>query len=352
MEKTKTTVTDVARKAGVSIGTVDRVLHDRGEVSEKTKAKVKAVIKELGYEMNLNASLLAKKDDLMIASIQPEHDKEDYWDNICTGYRMGRRDCAKFGTQGKVWFFNQYDAESFKKTCAEVLAAHPDGVILPPFFPQEAHDFAETLAARNIPYVLIDTKIHSDSYLAFFGTQMYRSGELCGYLLTERLTADEVKKVLHLRLRRDKDNRSDPTVNRRRGFYEYLEQHFPDCERITLEIDPQDPEGSNRALAETLEQQPDIKLIAMLSSRINIVSRTLAKYRKPDMRIIGFDNLAKNIEALKDGTVDILIASKVTQLSYSAYCLLSEHLALKKEVMERDHHLHLDILTKYNLDNY
>ena len=348
----KVTVTDVAREAGVSIGTVDRVLHERGEVSEKTKVKVKEAIRKLGYEMNLNASLLAKKDDLMIASIQPIHDKGDYWDNICTGYRMGRKDCVKFGTQGKVWFFSQFDSEDFKKTCAEVLAANPDGVILPPFFPAEAKIFADELNRRHIPYILIDTKLDCSGYLAFFGTSMNRSGELCAHLLTERLTKEEVKKILYIRLLRDKDNRSDPTVNRRRGFYDFLNKNFPDCRIITLMIDTQDPESANKDLEHIFEMHPDIELVAMLSSRIHLVCETLKKHRKPGSRFIGFDNLDKNIAALKDGTVDVLIASKITKLSYSAYCLLSEHLALKKEVTEREHHLHLDILTKYNLDNY
>ena len=34
------TIKEIAKKAGVSAGTVDRVVHNRGEVSEETKAKV------------------------------------------------------------------------------------------------------------------------------------------------------------------------------------------------------------------------------------------------------------------------------------------------------------------------
>ncbi|HEX7507787.1 MAG TPA: LacI family DNA-binding transcriptional regulator, partial [Polyangia bacterium] len=37
METTRATVKEIARLAGVSIGTVDRVLHDRGGVSADTK---------------------------------------------------------------------------------------------------------------------------------------------------------------------------------------------------------------------------------------------------------------------------------------------------------------------------
>ena len=48
-EGNKVTINDVAKAAGVSKGTVDRVLHNRGEVSRKSKEKVLKVIEELGF---------------------------------------------------------------------------------------------------------------------------------------------------------------------------------------------------------------------------------------------------------------------------------------------------------------
>ena len=52
MEEKKITIFDVAEKAGVSKGTVDRVLHNRGEVSRKSAEKVRKAIEELNYEPN------------------------------------------------------------------------------------------------------------------------------------------------------------------------------------------------------------------------------------------------------------------------------------------------------------
>lgn len=40
-------IKDIAIKAGVSTGTVDRVIHDRGRVSDEVKAKVLKIIEEL-----------------------------------------------------------------------------------------------------------------------------------------------------------------------------------------------------------------------------------------------------------------------------------------------------------------
>ena len=52
----KVGIKDIAAKAGISIGTVDRVLHDRGDVNEETKRKVLEIVEELGYKPNILAN--------------------------------------------------------------------------------------------------------------------------------------------------------------------------------------------------------------------------------------------------------------------------------------------------------
>ncbi|MBZ4649614.1 LacI family DNA-binding transcriptional regulator [Thermosipho sp. (in: thermotogales)] len=54
------TIEDVAKKAGVSIATVSRVLNNANNVSEKTKLKVWKAIEELNYKPKILASALAR----------------------------------------------------------------------------------------------------------------------------------------------------------------------------------------------------------------------------------------------------------------------------------------------------
>ncbi|MBP6356108.1 MAG: LacI family DNA-binding transcriptional regulator, partial [Paludibacter sp.] len=52
-QNTKIRIKDIATMAGVSEGTVDRVLHERGEVSEKSREAVQKVLDEINYSPNL-----------------------------------------------------------------------------------------------------------------------------------------------------------------------------------------------------------------------------------------------------------------------------------------------------------
>lgn len=60
------TIQEVAKKAGVSVATVSRVLNDNGPVSSNTRKKVQAVIDELNYQPNLLGRNLRRSETRMI----------------------------------------------------------------------------------------------------------------------------------------------------------------------------------------------------------------------------------------------------------------------------------------------
>ena len=55
------TLKDVAEASGLTVGTVSRVLNNRGYISPKTREKVYQVMKELNYQPNETARTLAKQ---------------------------------------------------------------------------------------------------------------------------------------------------------------------------------------------------------------------------------------------------------------------------------------------------
>ncbi|MBN9308662.1 LacI family DNA-binding transcriptional regulator [Devosia sp.] len=70
--KRRATVHDVAREAGVSLATVDRVLNGRPGVRSETAEKVAEAIKALDFRRDLSASLLARARDLGVTFLIPD----------------------------------------------------------------------------------------------------------------------------------------------------------------------------------------------------------------------------------------------------------------------------------------
>ena len=76
-----TTIEIIAKKAGVSRGTVDRVLHNRGQVKPETAAKVRAVMKELDFQPNTlgRAFYLSRKKNkigVLVSFREPDFQKQ------------------------------------------------------------------------------------------------------------------------------------------------------------------------------------------------------------------------------------------------------------------------------------
>ena len=78
----KVRIKDIAEKSGVSVGTVDRILHNRPNVSKSAREKVEKVLKEINYQPNMYASALAYNKSYTFYLIMPKHESEAYWQEI------------------------------------------------------------------------------------------------------------------------------------------------------------------------------------------------------------------------------------------------------------------------------
>ena len=130
----KITIIDVAEKAGVSKGTVDRVIHNRGEVSDRSAAKVRKAIRELNYEPNLYASLLASRQGRVIACLFPKSDKGEYWTMLLDEFIKGGEDAAPLNVTVSVFTYDQYSPDSFLEASEMLLGSNPSGVVIAPLF--------------------------------------------------------------------------------------------------------------------------------------------------------------------------------------------------------------------------
>lgn len=353
MNNPKTTIIDVAVKAGVSKGTVDRVIHNRGYVSPESRARVDQAIEELGYRPNMYASLLSRKGEKTIAILIPQATKDEYWGLLYDGLMRSESDLNSLGFVIRTFNYDQYDEESFKTAADSLFESKPSGVIFPPLFKEKSFELATRLHESGIPYVYIDTKIEEDGhYLAYYGMPMYKSGRLCAMLLTEHCRPEDLKQVATIRIIRDSSGKADPTALRREGFNDYIEEHFPSCDILNFFINPKDPSKIDERMRVFFEQHPDIKHITMFNSRIHLVKDYLESHPDPERRVIGFDHLRKNIEMLNNGSVDKLISQQSMLWGRLAANNLTNFI-LKQNVHERtDNYVHMDILSKLNIDNY
>ena len=346
----KVTINDVAKAAGVSKGTVDRVLHNRGEVSAKSRETVLRVIEELGFRPNLYASLLASQKSIKIQCIIPEYFTGEFWSLTDKGIQEAAELVSRYGVVVEPVKYDQYDVDSFKAVCEKILADPPAGVLIAPMFGEETLKFVNALSSKDIPYIYIDSKLEDEAYMAYFGMPMYQSGYLCADILTDGRSVPD--KVFVVRIARDKKGLSDPTSSRRRGFNDYMRESFPETEIVNVFIDPKDRDAMDLALDEVFSEYEGEKYIVMFNSRVHLVADYIRRKGIVDARVVGFDVLEKNLAALRSGYVQLLIAQHTDRQTVAAVSALVDCILLGKPVAKKDNFTQMDILNRYNCDYY
>lgn len=343
------TIFDVAKLCGVSRGTVDRVLHRRGRVSQDTIDKVERAIEILGYKPNPNASLLASNRSYVFSCLIPTFKKGEYWEKIYEGFQNAAVSNPYYNIELDFHLYNQTDPDSFKKCCQEILDAKPAGVVMNTVFRSETAKFSEQLDQAEIPYAFVDNVFDELNYTVYYGVDPYKSGELGAFLLTNRSNPEE---ILQIRLIRDSGHRADPNSSRRQGFMDYIHRTLPETKIHTVFIEPSDPQQTYIELDKFFKQHPQVKYVAMTSSRIYLIDNFLQSNPNPERVVIGFDDLEGNLASLRSGNVEYLVTRHISMQSYYALTALADFVVRKVTPAKRKNYLHMDILHRLNLDDY
>ena len=340
---------DVAERAGVSRGTVDRVIFGRGRVSQDTREKVIRAIEDLHYTPNANASKLASRREYRLACLIPQFHKGDYWESMYNGFIAATKDYPSYSINLSVHNYDQLEVDSFLSESKKILESRPAGVIMNAVFREEVMHFAFQLEQAGIPYAFVDNKIDELDYTLYYGVDPYKSGALGAYLLTNRM---DVKEIALIRLRRDPRHKADPNRPRRHGFTDYIEDHYPQCRIHTVFIDPEDEESSLATLETFFSAHPTIRHIAMTNSRVFLLGHYLRLHPDPLRKVVGFDDLDKNLACLREGLIDTLVTRHIPMQAYDALHAFMDCIVRSKRPDHRNHFVHMDILTQMNLDNY
>ncbi len=343
-------IKDIALKANVSTGTVDRVLHERGKVSEKVKEKVLKIIKDMNYEPNLMARALGSSKTYTFAALIPDEQHDAYWHDPKLGIAKAERELKQFGIFIKYYLFNPYKAETFINCAKELSADKIDGIILAPIFYREVLSFLELWKKKNIPFVLFNTQIPDHNPLSYIGQDSYQSGYLAGKLMHYGLPDPCSILIAHF----DEDISNAAHLSKKeQGFRNYFVHNHVEQQYsiIKAELNSANFFDFSEKLGNLLENTPDLDGVFVTTSKAFEVAAYFKQRRTKKIKIVGYDLLPKNIHYLNTGNISFLINQNPKGQGYWGINQLADYLVFKKEVPAIKY-LPLDIITKENVNYF
>lgn len=174
-------IREIADALGVSIGTVDRALHDRAGISPVTRERVLSAAKTLGYRPNLAARFLSSRRELRIAVALPR-EIASFWDLVRGGIEEAARPLERTGVRV---FHHSYSrlGDGEKEALEECLEEDIHGLVIAPGEPEKLKPLLHRADARGIPVVCVNTDAPGTARLTTVSVDPVTNGSLVGELM-------------------------------------------------------------------------------------------------------------------------------------------------------------------------
>ena len=181
MGKPPTTLRDIAKALGTSIGSVHRALHDNPGVSPLTKDRVLQMARTLGYRPNIAARYLSSKKTLRI-SVNTLQGTTSFWDEVRAGIREA---AAAILLENVEVEFRTYPrlGEGEEEALETAIANKVDGIITFPSRPQVLRSAIRRASRARIPVVCVATDAPNSGRLGMVAIDTLASGSIAADLM-------------------------------------------------------------------------------------------------------------------------------------------------------------------------
>ena len=250
------TMKDVAKRAGVSLITVSRVVNNSGYVRRETRARVEAAIEELQYVPNMLASNLRSQQSDFLALVLPDI-TNSFWTTIARGVE------DEAWSHGYGVFICNTDNDPAKEASYihRLLQRRVAGVMIVPTPRPSSELQIERLQRHGIRFVVIHRRLSDTS-----ANVVRCDGESAARKLTQRLVAAGRQRVAFAGL----SDQDPSTLERLRGYRDALRDGgMPfDARLVRYSGEDQPQEDGYRVIGELLREAERPDAIVLVNSRL------------------------------------------------------------------------------------
>ena len=343
MSHKKYTIKDIAKLAHVSIGTVDRVLHKRGKVSEKAQKKVEQVLREIDFHPNPIARNLKNNKIYRICVLMPDSEDDPYWIPAHQGIIEASKEFKPFGVLVEACYYHPFDSSSFVDESQKALDSRPDAILMVPLFQAEARKIITLCSKLKIIVALFNNYIDEFKDEKFIGQDLYQSGRVAASLINKVIRPNQKIGVIHIDL--------EPHMQiKQKGFIDYFSEFSLEIGIETKNFSTENDASFEDQITNFLRVHPGIAALFVTNSKAYKVLEVLES-REDKIIVVGYDLLEKNINYLKEGKIAFLIHQKPKRQAYLGIGYLAEHFLFEKKVPKKKL-LPIDIITAENVGYY
>ena len=338
------TTKDLARAAGVSLATVDRVLNDRSGVRDDTVKRVTQAIEAIGFIRNLSAANLARSRSYRFVFLLPRSG-DQFLDQLIARINEASLAFTTEATQVTVARIEGEDPHQIAATLGALDPEQVDGVaIMAPESPQ-VRDAKSRLTERGIEAVAflsgqISLGNQTTGTEIFVGIDNHAAGATAGRLMGRfSPNPGKILVVAETLLARD-------SLERRLGFDEVISRDYPHLTVLPSLETHNDPDRCACILTASFASHPDITGLYVLGSEARMPLQRVPHTARPVT--ICHERTPYTESALQSGQIAALITQDPGHLVRSAIRILRARCD-RREVLASQEKIRIEILIRENL---
>lgn len=337
------TIKEIAELAGVSIGTVDRALHNRGRVSAEVAQRIKEIAKEHNYEPSRAARALALSKNPIKIGVIAHLTKTEFMKQVVSGISTATEEVEKLGAEVILHEIPSLDVQLQLEAIESLMKQDIHALAISPVEDKSIEDKINDLVEKKIPVVTFNTDIGTSKRLCFVGLDNERSGRASAGLMAMLLQNQGKIAVVTGYLTN--------WANRLRvdGFAKEIENHFPNMSITGVHVCSDEDEIAEE-ITEGILNDKDISGIFVSGGGQAGVCRAVEKSDSEGrVKLIAHDMIPNNIKYLKEDILDFVIDQNAFDQGYKPIIMLFELLFANEKQEDRCQYTDIIIKTKYNL---
>lgn len=337
------TIKEIAALAGVSRGTVDRVLNNRGSVNPATAEKIKEIAASLDYKPNRAGLVLAAQKKRLKLGVILFSLENPFFVDVMEGVETKAQELAGYNCT-VITKQIALNAESQLQAIDELLCEEVNGIALAPCNDHRIRERINRLWEQGIPTVTFNTDIENSRRIAYVGSNYERSGATAAGLL--RLMTHGAVNIGII------TGSSGILCHTKRiaGFTSALQ---PYCKQIhiTEVVEAHDDEQeSYEKTTRLLTEHPEINALFFAAGGVSGGCRSVkALHRQDDICVIAYDKVPTTIKLMKEGVIAATICQQPKVQGSKPLSILFAYLTTGELPEKELDYVAIDIRIKENI---